>query len=79
MRTTLDLDEALLRRAKRLAAERHTTLTRIVEEALAAALAPRAAGASVYRFRWETDHGRYVGGIDLADRDALYEVMEGRR
>lgn len=68
-----------MRRAKRLAAERGTTLTRIVEEALAAVLSPPVSSAPAYKFRWKTERGRYVGGIDLADRDALYEAMEGRR
>ncbi len=34
MRTTLDLDDHLLREAKRLAAERGTTLTAVMEDAL---------------------------------------------
>lgn len=38
MRTTLDLDEALLNEARALAARRHTTLEAIVEDALQRAL-----------------------------------------
>ena len=34
MRTTLDLDDALLTQAKRLAAEKHISLTRLIEESL---------------------------------------------
>lgn len=34
MRTTLDLDDHLLKEAKRLAAERGTTLTAVMEDAL---------------------------------------------
>lgn len=39
MRTTLDLDDALLIRAKAEAARRRTTLTRLIEEGLALRLA----------------------------------------
>ncbi|MDQ3710158.1 MAG: type II toxin-antitoxin system VapB family antitoxin [Actinomycetota bacterium] len=38
MKTTLNLDDELLRRAKRRAAARGTTLTALVEEGLRAAL-----------------------------------------
>jgi hypothetical protein len=41
MRTTLDIDDTVLRQAKKLAAEEGKTLTRIVEEALRDRLAPR--------------------------------------
>jgi len=41
MRTTMDIDDALLADAKRRAAEKGTTLTAFVEHALAAALARR--------------------------------------
>lgn len=40
MRTTLDIDDALLARAKAEAAKLRTTLTRLVEEGLALRLAP---------------------------------------
>lgn len=38
MRTTLDLDDKLLKQAKELAAREHTSLTRLIEEGLAARL-----------------------------------------
>ncbi len=34
MRTTLDIDDGLLQQAKSLAAQRHTSLTRLIEESL---------------------------------------------
>lgn len=40
MRTTLDLQDQLLIRAKQRAAETHRTLTAVVEDALRMALAP---------------------------------------
>jgi plasmid stability protein len=76
MKTTLNLDDELLREAKTRAAERGTTLTSLVEEALRDALYPHAAP--------EGDDVRWIvvdGGpprVDVADREALYEFMERR-
>ncbi len=79
MRTTLDLDSSLLERARRRARELGTTLTHYVENALAAALAGRARSPQRFRLRWKTHKGRFIGGFDLADRNALYDAMEKRR
>ena len=78
MRTTLDVNDALLRDAKRLAAERAETLTSIVEDALRQYLAPPPERAGKFRLRLLTKRGRTLPGVDLADRDALYERMESR-
>lgn len=78
MRTTLDLDDRILAAARRRAAERGTTLTAFVEHALAAALTPRPQAGKPYRLAWKTHRGRTLPGVDVADRDRLYERMEGR-
>jgi len=78
MRTTLDIDDDVLRRAKKLAAEEGKTLTRIVEEALRERTAPKPRTGKRFRLRLLTKKGKLVPGTDLADRDALYERMEGR-
>jgi hypothetical protein len=77
MRTTLDLDDHLMRRVRRLAAETGRTLTSIVELGLREVLDREKRGAP-YRFRWVTVPGGSLPGVDLADRDALFERMEGR-
>ena len=77
MRTTLDIDGDVLRKAKKLAAEEGKTLTRIVEEALRDRLKPPKR-AKPFRLRLLTMKGRLLAGVNLADRDALYERMEGR-
>ena len=79
MRTTLDIDDQILAAARKRAAEKGTTLTAFVEHALAAALVRRAAPGKPYRLQWKTHRGRTLPGVDLADRDRLFEVMEGRR
>lgn len=45
MRTTLDIDDALLRQAKSLAASEHTSLTRLIEESLCLRLRTRESAA----------------------------------
>ena len=77
MRTTLDLDDAVLREAKKRAAEEGRTLTRLIEEAVRDHLAAPARGEP-FRLELLTKRGRLVPGVDLSDRDALYERMEGR-
>jgi hypothetical protein len=79
MRTTLDIDDGLLERARRRARELGTTLTQYVENALAAALAVRSRSAPRFRLRWKAHKGRFIGGFDVADRDTLYDAMEQRR
>jgi len=78
MRTTLDLDDALLAAARARAAQTGTTLTAVVEEALAAALAPRPPRSKRFQLRWKTHRGRLQPGIDIADRDSLIDAMEKR-
>ena len=76
MRTTLDIEDRLLADAKRRAAEKGTTLTAFVELALAAALARRPSGGDAYQLAWATHAGQTRSGLDVADRDRLYEAME---
>jgi hypothetical protein len=76
MKTTLNLDSDLLREAKKRAAEEGITLTRVVEDALRSALTERPA-TERFRLRLKVvDGGPPL--VDVADRDALYERMEGR-
>ena len=77
MRTTLNVDDQLLRRAKKLALERGVTLTAIFEEALRAAVtAPKQ--PTTFRLRWEPVEGGRVPDVDISDRSALYDLMEPR-
>lgn len=78
MRTTLDLDDRLLRQAKALAASRGETLTRFLEGALREHLRELARPAKGFRFQPVVRGGTRVPGVEIDDRDALYERMEGR-
>jgi hypothetical protein len=78
MRTTLDIDDHVLRSAKQLAAREGKTLTRIVEEALRERVRTTRRPVQGFRLELLTKKGRLIPGVNLADRDALYERMEGR-
>lgn len=75
MKTTLNLDETLIRRAKEHALERGTTLTSLVEEALRDKLLPPQPG---HRFRLDLPvvAGHRPSAVDPADRDALYHLID---
>ena len=79
MRTTLNLDDGLMRSLKRRAAETGRTLTSLVEEAIHALLDRDAVPATEYRLDWVIVECGAIPGIDLSDRDALIDLMDGRR
>jgi hypothetical protein len=78
MRTTLDLDDTLIRKAKGRAANEGTTLTALIEAALRVYLAPAPRTGKAFRLKLLTKRGRPIPGVNVADRDVLYERMEGR-
>jgi hypothetical protein len=78
MRTTLNIEDELMKRAKKRAAETGTTLTEVVEEALRAAVSGQAPRAGRFTLRWKPVAGRTRPGMDLSDRDSLYQEMERR-
>ena len=76
MKTTLNFDDQLIRTAKMRAAQEGETLTRLIERALRDYL-QAGTGNSEQPFRADflTKRGRPVAGVNLDDRDALYERM----
>ncbi len=77
MRTTVRLDEEVLRRAKRAALERGTTLAAVIEDALRAALALRERPRAGQPPRLPTFRGDGLQpGVDLDDTAALLELMD---
>lgn len=77
MRTTLDLDGALMREARKRAAAEGRTLTSLIEDAVRHFLV-RNRTRKPYRLRWVTKRGTAPPSVDVADRKALYDLMEGR-
>jgi hypothetical protein len=78
MRTTLDVDDRLLRQAKKRAAETGETLTALIERALRAYLRPKTAPGKSFRLDLLIKKGRPMPGVNWDDRDSLYERMEDR-
>jgi predicted transcriptional regulator len=78
MLTTIRLDDDLLREAKAYPAATDRTLTRVIEDALRAALARRAAQPARRSVRLRSFQGRGVQpGVDLYSNAALLDLMEG--
>ncbi len=76
MKTTLDMDEELLRRAKQLAAAEGVSLRTFVEDALRARMLPAPGGRKPFKLALPVVEGRKPPAVDIGDRDALYDLME---
>jgi hypothetical protein len=80
MRTTIRLDDRLLRDLKRLAASSGRTLTAVIEDALRQALARSQQRTARGRIELPTFRGDGLRpGVDLDDSAALLDVMERGR
>ena len=78
MRTTIEINDELFRQAKNQAVVDRTPLRAVVESALRNYLGQQQQ-PSGYRLRWRTERGKLLPGVNLDDRDSLFDVMEGRR
>jgi hypothetical protein len=77
MRTTIRLNDKLLRQAKRHAAGSGRTMTAIIEDALREALARRRRPPQGPRIRLTTVKGKGpLPGVDLDDGASLLDRME---
>lgn len=75
MKTTLSIDDQVMRALKREAARRKTTMSELVETALRACLSPKQARKSLPNLPSFDGGG---ASVDVADREALYQVIEER-
>ncbi len=76
MRTTIRLDDELLKAARRLAAETGRTLTAVIEDAVREAVARRHAPAARRPVTLPTRGGQGLQpGVDLDDSRALLDRM----
>ena len=79
MRTTVRLDEHLLREAKAVAARTRKTLTAVIEDALRESLARHKARRRPPQVMLPTFKGKGLRrGIDLDDTAGLLDVMDGK-
>ena len=75
MKTTLNIDDAVMARLKREAARQGRTMSELVETALRGLLQSRKQPTELPPLPTFNSGG---GVIDVADREALYQAMEGR-
>jgi len=76
MRTTVNLDDALLGSAKQAAAARGTTLGRLIEDALREALARRPVPEDEWVELPTSGGSGLRPGVDLNDSAALRDIMD---
>jgi plasmid stability protein len=76
MRTTMNLDDDLYRRAKALAAARGCSVTSVVEDALRTALLQRDQPTEFRGLPVSTQLGGLLPGIDLDDSRSLQAVLD---
>ena len=78
MRTTIEIGDELLRQAKKKAADAGVPLREVVEAALRGYLASRSPRKK-FRLRWgPATKGRIQPGVNLDDRQSLWDLMDGR-
>jgi len=78
MKTTLDLNDALLADAKSLAARQQTSLTRLIEEGLQLRLRASASSAkkSAVRLPVFKGHGGLVAGVNALSNKAMLNAAD---
>jgi hypothetical protein len=76
MQITIDLNDELMRKAEKKAADDGIPLRDLVEDALRRYLSEKP-GASGYKLKWTTEKGELMPGVDLDDRDSLLDLMDG--
>jgi hypothetical protein len=74
MRTTLDIDDPILREVKALHEKEGRSVGAIVSELLAEALARRRSSRIRPPFRWTSRPMKAL--VDLADKEAVYATLD---
>ncbi|MGH9518976.1 MAG: hypothetical protein ACRD2D_04970 [Terriglobales bacterium] len=80
MKTTVELEDELLRRAKKAAIDRGCTLRDLMTVALRRELADHEEKAEQRRggIRWVSARGPWPKGLDVSSRDAMWAWLEGK-
>lgn len=77
MRTTLDIDDPILREVKAIHDREGRSIGAIVSELLAEALARRRPLRARPSFRWTSRQMKSL--VDLADKETVYAVLDADR
>lgn len=75
-RTTISLDEAVYQKVKRIAQENGRSLAHTIQELLRSAMAPKKRKPP--RSAPLHQNNGPQAGVDISDRDRLYDLMAGR-
>jgi len=77
--TTLHLNDDLARAVEEQARRSGKTFSEMIEGTLREVfLEKKPANANSYRLRWVTVKGEAPPEVDISDRNALFETLEGR-
>jgi hypothetical protein len=76
MRTTLDIDDSILKEVTALHEREGRSMDSVVSELLAEALARRRSSAAHTPFRWTSRDMKSV--VDISDKEAVYAALRGR-
>lgn len=74
MRTTIDIDDPILKKLKTIQTRDGRSLGRLVSDLLAQALAGEVKEGAPQYFAWTVSAGALR--VDLADKDAVYEALD---
>jgi hypothetical protein len=77
MRTTLDIDDPILREVKAIHEKEGRSIGSIVSELLADALARRRSPRERRAFRWTARPMRAL--VDVSDKEAVYAALDAER
>ena len=77
MRTTLDIDDPILKEVKAIHEREGRSMGSVVSELLADALVRRRSSRTRPSFRWTSRPMKAL--VDLADKDTVYAVLDADR
>jgi hypothetical protein len=77
MRTTIDIDDPILREVKAIHEQEGRSIGAVVSELLAEALAGRRPSRAKPSFRWRSRPMKAL--VDLGDKDAVYAVLDDEK
>ena len=73
MKTTVEIDDELLRTAKRAAIDRRSTLRQLIEGGLRRELAATTPRPPI---EWVSATGKWLQDVDFSDREAMWRWIE---
>lgn len=76
MKTTLNVNDEILRRAKAHAMREGMTLTRLVEDSLRVRLMAQRQEKKPFKLNLLSVEGTRPPNVDIFDREALYDVLD---